>query len=452
MNRVELQISKLFRRLRGSYGPRSLLAILCVLLIGLVGWLPRWNNDQQFVYQEFEEDQIGRLKITLDRAALDSYTIDGTKLCIPLSEVDQYYQVIDEAGISRRERSVMTEVVSSSNIFQPRIQQAAKIQHAIEIETEKELMRFEKIVQATVRFSESRETGGLRPNIKKTANVSVQCRKGYKLEGNLVHKIRLVVSGKDVRVPVDQITVTDPASEIVFPAGLSTVPDFERQQQKDRQQSFEKFWSTRIKNALEFVSDAKVSVFSRAETFADPRDEAAGTMAKITVLVQVPKSHYVRLWKSNELTNHGKVPTTEQLRQLQDQVKQKIQSNIHTVCATSNVHPTVTVEPYTDLTTYASTGYSRLSNSTGLWIVVVFLASGALFAGLHWRTRPNHAHAPTSSDVSESSAPAAQEELPAEPGSSDATAEQLRERLSDSVRRDPDSAAKILQTWMRQAG
>jgi hypothetical protein len=305
------------------------------------------------------------------------------------------------------------------------------------------------IDKATVRFDE-RSTGGLKSETKISASVLVDCSAGVRLDDRTVDTIRRMVAGEKIGLRATDVTVTDLQSCAVF--GNKEEPLNEASHQlAEQRRRVEQDWQRKITEGLSYLPSTRVVVTAEFDSKSNAlANSVPPSIEKLAVLISVPACHYDNLWKTKRRNASGSSSQVDELRALRARTDEKIESIVKALTSVSVPETFVKVTSFHDQTIITEAGpwermLDRLREHRVPFVILVGMVAMAVFRAItsvktKRSQRPEHAVTVTTHFQDDRSTSKADPE----PG--------LRDQLAEAVRRDPESAAKVLEGWMRKAG
>ena len=402
----------------------------------------------------FSNIEIERLEAAFYDAQLENYRFVDNRLEVSFESRNQYIKLInDGAFLSNGFHEALTTAIQNSSILDSSRTTELKKQLAIGNDTGKLLCRMSEVQNAFVQFVEE-PLPGLHRHKKVTASVLVECKSGKRLSDENLRSIRSLVKTIRPGLNVSGITVTEFSDQkmTVHEAGDTLTQKSEFEKKVAAQQRYERRWEQKIREAVDYVPAARITV-SAETTTAPPSSKVADPPtfrpSKLGVLINIPTSYYHRIWhaKASEAgMKRNQRPTYDDLRRLRLQIEDKIRSNVKTLTA-AHINSEVTVTSFADEIASGATSKSETANLQDWMFIGLVGVAVLVFSALHFQTKRSAKQKNEQSPVVlDSNWDAAQ----VKPATADT--DELRRQISDVIRDDPEAAAQVLGEWMKKAG
>ena len=408
--------------------------------------------------QSFTQSELNQIDVAFAKAKLSGHTIVGRVVRIPSKTRTDYITAISDAEILGPAQTHATAAINKTNIFELPALNRARIQMAKQQDLAEVIRKLDSVEDARVSVN-IEETRRLPREMKVSASVNVECESGTPLDPQTAQTIREIVAGDYEDISPIDVGVIDLTSERRFPAGeaiesftLAADREFARNEVRERR--------------LQEIVEKSLQAYPGARVVVNTQLTAAERSApnQLCVFVQIPSSYYYRAWRSRTETMSGRrsgTPVAQELTLLRSSTESKIKQNTQQLCGDGIV---VAVSSFDDS---LQTQPNHLQATTD-WLATnwpLLLAVGAVcFFVWNIRTGLTRPNAHQTNEASFESAPDNESTVANVPGEATGDGEsphfpetidiqtgQLRERLSNVVRNDPDAAARILQDWMKEA-
>lgn len=460
MSRLGQYSNGLIERVSANLSGHNLAIVFAFSALGGVAVIFAFNRSvEQFVPlfdgRTFNRLEVERIEAALYGAQLEDFRFVDNRLEVAFDSRQQYVKVIKEGGVlANGFHGALSAALENSSILDSRRKTDLQHQLAIGNDAGKLLCRMSQIQNAFVQFVEE-PLPGLHRRKKVTANVLVECKMGKRLTDENIHNIRSLVETIRPELSTSGITVTEFSDQkmTVHAAGDTVTEKKGLEKRVAIQQEYERHWERKIREAVDYISAARITVTAEstkatAENLTGP-NKAEFRPTKLGVLINIPTSYYHRIWQAKASAagmKANRLPTYDDLRRIRLQTEDKIASNVKTLTA-AHFDSDVTVTSFADEFSSNSTiandttelRFVRLIGFIGVVLLVVL--------AFHFQSKRI------------SKRKSAGGSIPHEPAwetgnlkVNSASTDELRRQISDVVRDDPATAARVLSDWMKKAG
>lgn len=341
----------------------------------------------------------------------------------------------DEAPSTR----ITDQLLKELGPFENREVQKMKMHRALERDLAAQIRMLDVADTVEVRLN-TRESRGMRQQASVEAIVMITPRNPHKLATHWLHSIRTIVAGGHLDLSEAQVQIVDIRSGRVYTAANNSGEHPDWMDEFDRKTLLEQHWSEKIRSVLRPLGDEFYELTVNVEPAADgsPTSPSALSQDRIAACVVIrtqvdpagreQRLDRVRLKRSLESLHPGL--TAEVLSVPWGQRSQP-------------ASPTVESNPLHYLSTHGGTVLvAAVVGIVGMLILAIWLLPK---------------HEPSTPAVASAETPQEAPDVAVLPQTSrqHETDEQevaLVEQVGSLVRKDPSTAAQVIQDWMRKAG
>jgi flagellar biosynthesis/type III secretory pathway M-ring protein FliF/YscJ len=303
-----------------------------------------------------------------------------------------------------------------------------------------------------------------------TAAVTVHPPDGQPIDERTVHTIKQLLASSVAGLKPDAVTVVDMSTNRSYGGTDANSPGGAGDDYADLKKRHELQWQQAIGHVLEYIPGVLVStnVELDVDTGKDGRQEAAPR--RVSASIVVPSTHYLEVWRRENRSPEGtaREPDGEALAQIEARERQKIEQLVGNLLPGRDAGATRQVAVSTFYPPSGATGRDELRERAIDWIAQnwkILSVVGLSLVGLlllrsivrsmragvqHSVAMPAEAPA-TLSLVIDSGHQAEAIEAGGAAARRSAGRSNLAGELAEVVRKDPESAASVLRSWIGNA-
>jgi flagellar biosynthesis/type III secretory pathway M-ring protein FliF/YscJ len=451
-------------------GARLLAALSLAIAVGSLVWLFGQHVVPGHTYlmggESFSVTQLRDMESALGQAGLTDYQIDGARIRVPSGHQSKYMAALAEGGALPADfGEYLRKAVDTNGFMMYGSRQEAQLKVAVQSELQGLINNFHGIERSFVQIAEESNQGFSRTK-SVTASVGVQPSKTEVLNERTVSAIRMIVASAWGGLKPENVTVVDTSCNRPFYGPLNSNGPGGGEYVENKKQ-IELDWQEKIARVLGI---AGAVVTSSVELESDGR-----TPRRVSISVAVPATHFATLWQQH----HGLPPVAGRVRpdaaafaaferSESERIKQAIAPLLSSTDAAVDRNSLVAVSTIYAPAAPLSTA-PRPEEVALAWLVTnwqnVGLGALVVVALLLMRSTFRTAAKPVAKSAIDelaeslyfvaddaptaSSSGGAASRAPVPPPHTPPSAWQSE--LADRVRQDPQAAASVLRTWIKNA-
>ena len=471
-------------------------ALLCLVIFSLIIlWQPSSTEYADlFSGRQFSPTELTQIEQAFAAAGLDQWQIANGRVGVPRGQKSAYLTALQNVIEPDTLNADMDLALKNSSLWEPRHIKDLKIKHAEEKQLSRMLATMKFIEDVTVRKDQI-DNRGLRGNRETTALAAVKPTGDMQLDGDKAYAIRNAVAACYAGLSSEHVTVLDLNSGRVF--GGDTQPDaIATDPYANRKRHFEQLYQDRIRAELSPEIDGVTIEIYVALNYAEKQSEtttpgktseqlpATGTRDNTTLVPQhvvasisVPISYYRQIVQQQNTTAQDTLTplgNSTRLKMIQQATVHRIRKRITQLLQipasanlqspTAMVHINTPADPAVIIANTSKQPATITTLAEGPWIWLGCILFAILGTGILLQLLPKKpatlpdlepADGPTASSETTNATSSSQsiEEISPSATTTDETAEndQLRLQLTDRIRQNPDIAADVLQSWLKDA-
>jgi flagellar M-ring protein FliF len=263
INKTIAQITDLFRSM--TPGARIMAGLLLAVLVVSMGYLFNHQSSSPDGYlmggEPVSLSQLSAIHEAFGKAHLGGYEIDADhRIRVPKAQEAVYMAALADAGaIPAGFGDSMMKAIKDAGPFTSRNQQLALAKVALERQLAEIVSAMHGVETASVLYNIDSEPGLSTSRAVKSATVNVKMRGSQPLEDNQVLMIRQLVAGAIGCKPTD-VSVGDLTTGRTHAGGSGGSDGGVNNDYASAKQQYEKMWDATIRNAVNFIPGATVSV------------------------------------------------------------------------------------------------------------------------------------------------------------------------------------------------
>lgn len=421
----------------------GILVVVIVIVFGFLGTRYSSNGNLEILLADVNRERYQELEAAFLKSNLQgSQWVDG-QVMVPADQRERFSEVmsLQSFGVDIGNKS---EAISKSSILLPPQTQSNRVLNGLEKDLAGLITRgMPEIDQAYVHFDRE-VTRGLRDKKVATAAVCVISNQSQTLTLSSVETIRRMVASAVAGMSVADVTLTDLSTGRSYGGTDQETMDW-------RIQDLEDGLRRKVQTILQ-IPDAEVAVSLQAPSeIAQPEAVVdLNSFSKIAITISVPRRHYETAYAIRKASRMGR---PVEFSAFVEQTEESMRQGVVGLLPDPSKH-LVTFTMYDDLQPVAAANPPLISGQLRRWsgaLALVFAGLGILMIHLINRR--------ASQEVSDS--PATQQIFPIHDELHEQSVtemddreddDDLRTKLTDVVRDDPDQAARILNQWIGKTG
>jgi flagellar M-ring protein FliF len=464
-------------------------ALVCLIIVSLIMlWQPTTTEYANlFSGRQFSPTELTQIEQAFAAAGLEKWQVSGGQIQVPREEKPAYLTALQDVIEPDTLNADMDSALKSSSLWEPRHIKDLKIKHAEEKQLSRMLASMKFIENVTVRKDQV-DNRGLRGSRETTALAAVKPTGDMELDGDKAYAIRNAVAACYAGLSSEHVTVLDLNSGRVF-GGDNQADAVATDPYANRKRHFEQLYEDRIHAelspeidnvtvemyvALNYTEQEDNVTTSQQPTTPNSHDSATLIPQHVVASITIPKTYYGRLVRRQTTTSQDSLTPlgdSTRLKMIQQATIHRIRKRVTQLLQipvsaklqppTAMVHINSPADPSRMIANTPEQPASIRSFAQSSWpwlgcILAAVLGSGAL---LYWGPK-KPTTLPLPEPVHESTASPEPTTIanPAQPPENNSTLEtatsendQLRSQLTDRIRQNPDVAADVLQSWLKDA-
>ena len=421
----------------------GVLVIAVVIFVGLLGSYYSSTGHLELLLADVDHERYEELEASFRKSNLQgSQWIDG-RVMVPADQRDRFSEVMSQhslgAGIGNK-----SDAISKSSILLPPQTQLNRVLNGLEKDLAGLITRgMPEIDQAYVHFDRE-VTRGLRDKKVTTAAVCVISNQSQTLTVSSVETIRKMVASAVAGMSVADVTLTDLSTGRSYGGTGQETMDW-------RIQDLEDSLRRKVQTILQ-IPDSEVAVSLQAPSEMAQTEAVMdlNTFSKIAITISVPRRHYEAAYAIKKASRMGR---PMDFPAFVEQTDERMRQGVIGLLPEPSEH-LVTFTMYDDLQPIAASNRSLLSGQLRRWsgaLALVFAGLGILMIHLiNRRAGQGVADSPGTQQIFPIHDELHKHSLAETDDREDE--DDLRAKLTDVVRDDPDQAARILNQWIGKTG
>jgi flagellar biosynthesis/type III secretory pathway M-ring protein FliF/YscJ len=448
------------------------LAVMLLIVTGGVAiWQRQHGRTQTTEYlwngRRFTDGELGPMLKAFSQAKLTGYSVVDRRLCVPRREAARYLAALADAQALPRDFQSHTDAaLSVTNLFESDRERQRRLDHAREKDLALAIGAMQGIENAMVQYDEI-ETRGFQAERLMTACVAVMPAEGHVLDRQQIATIRQMAAAAKAGLKPGEVKVTDLRSGQTWIGNQEEVALLPRAQELlELKRTVEREWEQKVRSVLTAVPVAQIVVrvdLPAHDEATSPDVAQSMEPSQMAILVALPESYLLQVWRSRASQSSARAqrsPSPDDRRHVQAQVEARVRESILAIAPRHlDMASVVTVTVIDDLAAGAAkAGWQRLATwlpqlrRSGAMPAAIGVAIIALSLAIWFRYRRSTRNDHVSTISLQSYPVAPRRDAPIGRDEPTVREDELRARLTDLVRADPDGAAQILNRWIERAG
>ncbi|MFP6611187.1 MAG: FliG C-terminal domain-containing protein [Pirellulales bacterium] len=291
------------------------------------------NEPDTFLFShDVTMKDLERMQEAFRKAGLDQHVVASGRIKVPRDQQERYYAALADAEAHPREfDDDFDKVIAESSFWETREQRQARLRVARQRVLSRIVATMKGIARAYVLFDEG-AAAGLRRKPQLKGSVSAKAVDDEPLSVRQVIAMRNFVSGAIAGLEPNQVTVTDLSTGQVYAAGQDAAGA--PTAHLERKVTFERQWTQKIKQGLDWVPDLRVSVDVTVQRQVE--DDSASMKLEdwvptdVKVALSVPVSYLEKVWRTRTRVPGQKptLPTVVQVDALGKEIVTKLRNYV----------------------------------------------------------------------------------------------------------------------------
>jgi|GEM_PF-3001000 len=467
----------------------AVLVLLCLIIASLIMlWQPTATEYANlFSGRQFSPTEQTQIEQAFAAAGLKKWQVSDGQISVPREEKLTYLTALQDVIEPDTLNADMDSALKNSSLWEPRHIKDLKIKHAEEKQLSRMLASMKFIENVTVR-KDQLASRGLRGTQETTALAAVKPTGDMQLDGDKAYAIRNAVAACYAGLSSEHVTVLDLNSGRVF-GGDNQSDAIATDPYANRKRHFEQLYEDRIHAELSpEIENVTVEMYvalnyaeqesseGTSEQLSAPNlnDHAGLIPQHVVASITIPNSYYHKIVRRQTTTAQGSLTTlgdSTRLKMIQQATVHRIRKRVSQLLQipvsaklrspTAMVHINSPPDSSLLITNAPKhpTGINSFAQSPWVWfgvILVAVLSSGALLRWSPKKTLPLPLPEPAAESTASLEPTSTEQPVPFPENNSSSTPspnenDQLRSQLTDRIRQNPDIAADVLQSWLKDA-
>jgi flagellar M-ring protein FliF len=255
---------KQYRDVYQSMAPsqRMSLIVVTALVIGGFGFLMMRDSSGSYTAlswgKAFTTEELINTESSLIEAGLNDFRREGNRIMVPAADVDRYNAaLLEEGSLPDDWGSELLSQLDQDGIFTSSAQSQTRKEAILAKHLRRVIRRISTIDDAHIIWASTNKRGLGRRGSKVTATVFVTPKRGYEISSQLVHALRLAVSGSVSDLQPADVVIFDSVKGKSFEAESDDAFDSKL---LSRIQQLEKMYSDKVAQALSYIDDVLITV------------------------------------------------------------------------------------------------------------------------------------------------------------------------------------------------